>query len=1132
MSKAIFVGLGGAGVYPTGYLKAKLLFDQYKGDINLLGQNCRFLFIDTDNDAINRLNDEYSKRLGDGRKFISGEERVDLGDINPYAVYWNVQNPTGTLTDEDKRLLSWVDAKGAKQFKNEPLRKGASANRQQGRVAIGSRWGDIDSKLRGAMNVLQNIQNQEQYDAAYPQFYILSGTCGGTGSSAFLDVAFRLDRLFRERYPTFGDPILRGVIFLPYQYLEIYKTKQAASVTIEDYESNAYAFFEEIEAVLADRWIADDGTKFSEVAVREIRSDKAFPVFNFAFCIDNQTERGFTMDQNQIYRNSAELLYYWHLGAAKDSVISQVDNERGIFPNTRKGDAVPAFYTIGYRALRFPEELMDRYFNSRFLYELFNHGILGERYELALPDVPRRDQHVAIAFKKNIARYLFAEDQEEGVPNVENDRRMKLFEQMTSFTIYRFRKEGKDEIDPDKVGDLDRLFQFEQDADSLAEQLIRDMDRDFRESGPTSLDSIVRFMRDGYQESTGKSGSLEDEIEDAIMRYGLQYAQEFVRRLDVMCDERVESPGVHNDIRDRVEDTRRRLQELEAEIASARNQCQEARKRDKDDSVDNLFAKLREKIERRAEVAIFNQQIEALNKLSRGEQGILDDYRKGIAQIAEEVRLFLDDKEKGLAEQYRSLLPKRFLDTEQDVTTTYLPDIGSFVKGGRWASNHLFAQLYEQVVEQSEIPGVGKVPVRQGADFGYAPDKRGLHRILWEMLTEPAYVGLSQGYEAGGHTVFFRKGFGTNPPEWPSQRVLSLLMGCATAYMQTNVESREEIKRERTRKLIERFNDLPGDEKVRVRNQFDEVGTQTFCPMELGEGTVYSVFAGSDRALAEELGFEKADPKSQFVEDSTKNRLVRIKVITRQTLRRYPHYRNLAAAYQDIKEGRNLARSVFAPHIHRLFNQVGAERGLALAALDSPEQRARLFVMLLFYRELCQRAFEAERPLLEQLVDLNEAFIGEGKRHPSPFIVTSDGGPRTVKVCSRIERLPDGRVQFLERNFLICNNPSNFLPIFNDLSQYGAQVFAAIAELDQHFKERCSRRWLSMLDESKAALKNKILQGAQVNDPAVRSFYEKLNNELEHAYQKMHAQVSSNSEGAAADSPKSAASGQDVVLDV
>src|SRR5262249_35157869 len=155
----------------------------------------------------------------------------------------------------------------------------------------------------------------------------------------------------------------------------------------------------------SDRVVAKDGSKFRYAAVAESVRDEPFDLFRIAFCIDSQTERGFTMTQQQVYRNTAELLYYWHLGSAQDSMISKRDNEET--PVVRQGEAIPLFATIGYRALRFPEELMEEYFRKRFLYDLFEHGILGDRYADAVPDERSRNEHIKRAFQKCISRYLF-----------------------------------------------------------------------------------------------------------------------------------------------------------------------------------------------------------------------------------------------------------------------------------------------------------------------------------------------------------------------------------------------------------------------------------------------------------------------------------------------------------------------------------------------------------------------------------------------------------------------------------------------------------------------------------------------------------------------------------------------------
>ncbi len=1112
MGKAIFIGLGGAGVTPTGHLKAKMLFDHYGGNHQKMAEDCRFIFIDTDDDAINRLNKDYELRMPDGRKFISNEERVNLGDVNPYATYWMAMNPTESLTDNQKRLLTWVDPEGAKRFKNQQLREGASANRQQGRIAVWAMWDEIANKIRTALNILNSLKDQADFDKAYPTFHVLSGTCGGTGSSAFLDVLYLLDRQYRDKFQDkAGDPRLRAVLFLPYLYIEASRSKRAAEVTIEDYQCNAFGFFDELEAALGDKWISGDGTKVSAITTREVNlsTNKPFPVFNFSFCIDSKTERGYSMDDVQMYKNTAELLYYWHLGSSAQSrVISQIDNEQQAIGAVRPGDAVPLFLTIGYRALRFPEELMEQYFKQRFAYELLEYGIYGDKYDSALPDEHRRNEHIEQAFKKCIARYLFTSDREAGITNLEIARREKLEEKLQFFDIGRFKREGKDVIDLDKVADADLLADLELDAQSIARDLYHEMVRDFEESGLTSKENIIRLIRHGHQEATGKFGSLEDEIEDAILRFGLRYAVDLTRRLDVISEERVQRPGADNDLMDKIETLQRRAKDLEGETASARVKCQSARRGNRESALQEFFGNLGEQIKNKVEITILEQQVAVLNVLSMGDQGILDEYRRNLTNLATEVRQRLDNKEHGLAELFQTVLPKDFLATSDDVTTTYLPPVATFVEQGKWGRGSLFAIHYQKIVEQTEVPGGGEKPRRYGSDYGYAASKRGLHGVLWDILTQRAYTGLEHGYASEGHTNFFRKGFAKNPPEWLPSQLIAELLRCAEKYIVAQTEANEEIRNERKRSLAERFNALENEEKQKIRNQFDDTGTQTFCMMDGDEGTVYSVYAGSknQHALAVELGYNPNDQtRYQFVEDETRNRLVRIKVLTRQTLRRYPHYRDLQHTYGRVKERRTTERMLFAPHIHKIFNKIGAKNGLIQAALNTEEQRMRYFVLMLIYREMFAQALKSDVSLLEQVLDINPAFKGQQKRHSSPFVVELQAnGTRIARICVKLERTEDDRVKLLEQNFVtFCPDAQNFRRIFSDLRNYGVAGIAPLAEFDEYFKDRASFGWVQMLRDAHESLSKKVEQGIKSDRESVKVFYEELNNYLVNANEEL-----------------------------
>jgi hypothetical protein len=1116
MGKAVFIGLGGAGVYTAGHLKAKLLFEGYNGDEDELGRDCQFIFVDTDDDAVNTLNREYRVRFRGGKDLIAGVERVDLGLVNPYATYWMAKGkPENLRTEDEKQFLSWVDEKGSRQFMDQPLRNGAGANRQQGRVAVWDRFDEIRRKIGAALNVLQDIQNIDDYNRAYPAFYILSGTCGGTGSSAFLDVAYILDQEFKIKYPTFGAPVLRAVLFMPQWYIGAYRAKSASDLTIHDYHCNAYAFFDELKVLLKDRWIEDDGTKFSKVAaVRSMEYEKLelgkrkWPIFNFAFCIDYATEYGFTMSDQEMYRNTAELLYYWHLGSASATTISGMDDEKKEFPGTLPGRHVPAFFTIGYRALKFPEELMREYFERRFPYELFHYGLLGKDYKDALPMENVRREELDNTFKKAISRYLLFEAQEEGIPNLARSRREILSSYISSFTLSRFKRDRKDEIDPNKVSDSFLLDQLIKDAESLINSIKREMEREFgAPDSDTGSERLLHYIQQGYhvRPEEAPEGSLEVDIENAILRYGLNYAQEFVRRLDVRCEERVNSPQMKDDLTDMKEEKQSRRTSLVAEIDPAKKKClSEKNNRLRVNALNELYNKLSEDIQLSAEVEIIEQQMQVLNRLSRGESGILDIYKRRIGELANMVRNRVEgskeQRQVGLEDLYKSELPKRFLKTREDVTTTYLPDVADFVEGGGWKTDHLFARLYKDIVEQHPLPGGGEEPLRYGQNYGRHSDREGLHRILWDILTSPEYTNMDRGYEEHGHTNFFRRFFG-HEASFEATELVSSTERFATNYIRLAMERSQNVRGELDRKMIERFNALTDEEMRLVKQKFEDKGTQTFCPMTHRGGenpTIYNVYAGDDVQLAGTLGYRPADTIHQFVQDNTPNRFLKIKVLTRHTLDMYPNYSHYENMYHGVKQRRQQESSIFAPHIHTLFNQLDASKGLKRACQATGEGLLDSLTQMLLYREMFETAFNDNRNLVEELIYIDDRFLGDEKTCHSHLITEGVGGGSSrnaALVCNKVDK--EGNKLLLKRkNYLVVSGyVRHYKDIYDGISRLNYfPLLDALDEFDQHFRKNCTVSCLDIFEKALSSLQEKVNAGLNKSD--VREFYERLNNSL------------------------------------
>lgn len=1107
-NKAVFIGLGGAGVYSTGYLKAKLLFDAYNGDEEELGKDCRFIFIDTDNEAVDTLNREYQERFRGGRALVTTGERVNMGYVNPSAIYLAAsRKDENRRTDEEKHFLSWVDEKGSREFMNQPLMRGAGANRQQGRIAIRSTFNNIRNRIISALNVLQDVLTTENYNNAYPTFYILSGTCGGTGSASFLDVAYILDREFKIKCPMFGDPVIRGVLFMPQWYIETYRAEGAAERTIQNYYCNGYAFFDELRVFLKDRWIENDGTKFNNVAavrVLEYEEKGQWPLFNFAFCIDSTTENGFTMTDQNMYRNTAELLYYWHLGSVQGTVISGIDNEHREFPNTPPKRSVPAFSTVGYRALRFPEELMKEYFERRFLYELFRYGLQGKGYRDAIPNEDVRNEELDNTFKESISRYLFQEAQEEGIPNLEASRIKVLESQISTLTLDRFNKKGKSERDPDKISNSVLLDGFIRDAKYLISLIKRDMEEEFSSpNSDTGCERLLRHIQQGFAQPEGTpKGSLEVDIENAILRYGLSYAEEFVRRLDIRCEERINSPAIIGDLTDLKNEKQYRKKELEAEIDSAKKECISTKgKKSKINALNELYNKLLEDIRISAELEIIEQQIQVLNRLSLGETGILDMYKRKLRELADRVRNRLEGErgqQIGFEHLYKSDLPKLFLKTRDDVTTTYLPDVATFIGRGEWKTDHLFARLYKEIVKQEAIPGGGEEPLRYGQNYGRDPNRGGLHQIMWEILTSPEYTNMDRGYEEYGNMNFFRRFF-SQGASFEANEIISLIEKFATRYIRFGMERSQNIRNELNKGIAERFNNLSNEEKGLVTHKFSDIGTQTFCPMSHPGGempTTYNVYAGNDEELARELGFNADERTHQFVQENVPNRFLKIKVLTRHTLEMYPNYSVYESIYHQVKQQRGEEGPIFAPHIHKLFNQLGVEEGLQMLGATG-EGLLDKFALTLLYRELLEKAFKSNRNLVEELIYIDDRLKGDEETCYSPLIISvEDSDSRVAMICNQLGK--QGNKLLLKRkNYVIVSNDvMNYKVLYDAIESYDYLPFLRVlSEFDQHFQKSFTAHWRNIFNEALESLNKKVKKGVE-GQGDIGKFYTDLNNSL------------------------------------
>ncbi|MEE1063999.1 MAG: hypothetical protein UH071_10065, partial [Paludibacteraceae bacterium] len=91
--KHIFIGCGGAGSKTVALIKMKVYeslqnVSGNRSKVDVMNDNYRFMFIDTDAGDIDNLNEKYRTKYENGRvKMLSTNELINLGTQNPYVIY-------------------------------------------------------------------------------------------------------------------------------------------------------------------------------------------------------------------------------------------------------------------------------------------------------------------------------------------------------------------------------------------------------------------------------------------------------------------------------------------------------------------------------------------------------------------------------------------------------------------------------------------------------------------------------------------------------------------------------------------------------------------------------------------------------------------------------------------------------------------------------------------------------------------------------------------------------------------------------------------------------------------------------------------------------------------------------------
>lgn len=696
----IFIGLGGSGVNTVANLKYKIYANLDKPHAyKTLSENYKFLFVDTDQADINKLNQQSESKFEDGRIPLIDpiNELINLGTVNPSSVYKeaNAKDPT-ERTDIDNAVLEACPNNLARNLKAYPLSDGAGAFRYNSHIAFGLMAHDFVGHLQAAISQLTNTQTAGSENVAL-RYWVISSSNGGTGSGIFNDVLYLLN-MYHKTIRPHEEPKTTLVLYMPRVYID--KNRGDSK-----YLCNAEAVFLEMNGYQAMSYSGNP--TYTEKAHRmlfrpdnlQVRAKTEYHPFSSCIPIDLQTENGNNlMSPQTMYSNTAELLFFIHQSQGRDPLASSFKSDAdNHLDDAIRENPLGFLQPMGYVALRKPEADFELYVEHRLKTEILNYGLLSP-----FPEEMDLEQEITSLYQRTIYQPLFGNEPDSfsfAASSIVNNQIQR------SFSSNLLKEDDK----PRK-----RLTSGISQA--AADRVVNNFTAALNDlfEGRTQAGNKNHSRRNVLKQI---EESLWNWVEDYTLRYGLNFVKSVLDGLDNYATEQLTdylsgpNPESISSLSESIKHITEQLPELrqKAEEITFSERLWESNEHD----VRNYYNKLLEYIQAKGRLILAEKKNELLSALCKGDNGIIDrirfyvgDLRKAASDLAEKPQKAYQD------------LALHFERARLDITTVYLPDISTFVKNGTWYPDNTFSKFYARILQPSSrfITGHGFAPVRTVAE--------------------------------------------------------------------------------------------------------------------------------------------------------------------------------------------------------------------------------------------------------------------------------------------------------------------------------------------------------------------------------------------------------------------------------
>lgn len=668
MAKHIFIGLGGSGVNTVAPIKYKVYERTQppvgKSRLEIMAKDYRFMFVDTDDNAVKTNNIKYRELFENGRMPLleANRELVDMGILNPSEVYRNAKNGSSLI---DKRICESCDDETRLNAPvlNDPLRHGAGAIRHNSRLAFARALPEFSRRLRANIeelhDIIQGIENERIV------YWVVSSCNGGTGSGILNDVLFYINMVHKSIFGE-GDPNIVLTLYMP----QIFINKNEGN---EKYPFNAMAAMKELEQLKSAASNPDDNLNKMMHRLALV-NDKNFDnyhfnPFNFCIPVDHQTSSGNMLgDLPKVYSNTSELLYYIH-------------NTKSIFSFNVNYDEFLS--PMGYIALRKPVKHFEDYMELRLQYELMKYGIVGKDIEFE-----KKNEVIQNAYTNFIHQPLF-----------EN----------TAGSVYKT-----------LLNIVDNAINDDFLPDSCIANERGKINSDWADVlSLNNAGSVIRGIEQKMQAAMHNKKQVLEQIDSTIwaltnktvVEHGYRYAWTLLKGLDDICTDK--TIGYLSDTGSELALRRKITSEIEKLQGQFEEELEKAGKRKllgiNQSAVQSCFAKFKKYIRLNLELKVMDYVYDLLNELCVDDKGLIDHVILYVSSMLNEA-LTAENKCKLNFDG----LQKAFSISKLDVTSVFLPEVEKFVTVTGWQNEHLFAELYKQIIAPSST---------FVADYGYEPSR-------------------------------------------------------------------------------------------------------------------------------------------------------------------------------------------------------------------------------------------------------------------------------------------------------------------------------------------------------------------------------------------------------------------------